>query len=63
MGWLLCFLLIVIAIIGSQFPPADRDPGHLASKTRSMTRSPPSTHLSADPAGQSEPTSAQPPSR
>jgi hypothetical protein len=63
MGWLLCFLLVLIALIGSQFPPAERDAGHAANKTRSTTWSAPSTHVNGDPAGQNERTGAQTPNQ
>jgi hypothetical protein len=55
MGWLLCFLLILIALIGSQFSPADHDPGRSSGKTRSTSwsaPSAPSTGGAPDPGGE-----------
>jgi len=60
MGWLLCFLLILVALIGGQFSPADHDSGHAANKTRTITGTARSTNSAGDPAISSERAGAQP---
>ena len=54
MGWLLCFVLILVMLIGRQFSTADHDTGYAARKISSITRTVPSTNSAGDRADKGE---------
>jgi hypothetical protein len=54
MGWLLCFALILVILIGRQFSTADHDSGYAARKTPSITRTGLGTNPAGDPANKGE---------
>jgi hypothetical protein len=53
-GWLLCFVLILVILIGKQFSTADHASGYAARKTPSITRTVPSTNSAGEPAPNGE---------
>jgi hypothetical protein len=54
MGWLLCFLLILVILIGGQFSTSDHDSRHAARKTPFITRTVPGPNSAGDPAAKGD---------
>ncbi len=48
MGWLLCFVLILVMLIGRQFSTGEHDAGYAAKKTPSITRTAPRARAETD---------------
>jgi hypothetical protein len=61
MGWLLCFVLILVMLIGRQFSTGDHGSGYAAKKTPSITRTAPGANSAGDPATRGERTGSQTP--
>lgn len=49
-GWFICFVLILVMLIGSQFSTADRHSGSAGRKSPSLTGTLPGTSSAGDPA-------------
>jgi hypothetical protein len=50
-GWIICFVLILVMLIGSQFSAGDHHPGNITRKSQSSTGTLPAASSAGGPAG------------